>query len=409
MPKYPGVKPLKGGRYRVRVKARDPKTGAMIDERRIVTASSPADAASKRDALRRQIEGAREEGPRLRLAACATSWMASKLPAVRASTRKVYADTLDLHILPALGNHFVDAITADDVVAWRDEQAAQVIGEGERARPVSPVTVNSRLRVLRQLLADVAHEHGLRNPAERVPSLRVPRRRAPKGLEPAELGSVLAKLRELTPKWFPIAFTAAVSGQRWGAVSALEWSQIDEARGVIRFDRAHVRGVLDDQKTSADVEVPLVPELREVLEAQRADLRRREKRRRERREPGTVVLETTAGLEGRWVFPSKRGTLMQPSSLRAPLAAACAAAGVRVISPHGLRYSFNHAAKRIASADVARSITGHTTEEMTIHYDHVTVAEKRAAVAGVVAALRPKAAGGGTSGGTPSDGSESAG
>ena len=409
MQRYPGVSRLPDGRYLLRVKARDPKTGKMSDIRAKVRAASPADAFAKREELRREAERAGEgEAARVRLRACASSWLRSKLPAVRASTRRFYADTLDLHILPALGDHFVDAISADDVIAWRDEQAAQVIGEGDSARPVSPVTVNSRLRVLRQLLADVTHERGLRNPAERVPSVRIPRARKRKGLEPAQLQAALAKLAELTPQWYAIAFTKAVTGQRWGAVSALEWSQIDERRGVIRFDRAHVRGVVDDQKTGADVEVPLVPELREVLEDQRAELRRREKRRRERRDPGTVVLET--GLEGRLVFPSRCGTLMQPSALRKPLRAACEAAGVPVISPHGLRYSFNHAAKRIASADVARSITGHVTEEMTRHYDWIADGEKRAAVAGIVHLVRPGGGtAGGISGGTPGDGSTSAG
>lgn len=408
--RYPGVSPLGEGRYRVRTKARDPKTGKMIDIRAKVRAASPADAFAIKEELRREAERAGSEvRSRPRLAEAALSWLSSKLPAVKASTRRFYTDAVDLHILPALGEHFLDAISADDVIVLRDAWSKETVGKGARARPIRAVTVNGRLRVLRQLLADVLHPYRLPNPAERVDSVREPKRRAPKGLEPAALRAVLDKLRELTPQWYPIAFTKAVTGQRWGAVSALEWPQIDDAikRGSISFDRAHVRGELDDQKTGADVEVPLVPELLDVLEEQRAELRRREKRRRERRNPGTLVLEVK-GLEGRWVFPSTRGTLMQPSSLRAPLAAACRAAGVRVISPHGLRYSFNHAAKRIASADVARSITGHVTEEMTRHYDWIGDGEKRAAVAGVVAALHlARGAGGGTSGGTPDDGDDS--
>ena len=80
------------------------------------------------------------------------------------------------------------------------------------------------------------------------------------------------------------------------------------------------------------------------------------------------------------MFPSRTGGLMQPSSLRTPLRRACLAAGVTPISPHGLRYSFNHAAKRVATHEVVRSITGHVTEEMTAHYDWVVDDEKHAAV-----------------------------
>lgn len=208
---------------------------------------------------------------------------------------------------------------------------------------------------------------------------------------------MLVEMKTSSPDWYPITAVGLLTGQRWGALSALEWSRVDWDRGVILFDRAHVRGVVDDQKTGADVEVPLVPALREILEAQREELRRREKKRRERRAPGTVVLATAIGLEGRLVFPSKHGTLMQPSSLRAPLRAACEAAKVPVISAHGLRYTFNRAMTRITTTEIAQSITGHVTEAMTLHYSWVGNDEKAAALVQVADAL--VGAAGGVSGG----------
>ncbi len=219
-------------------------------------------------------------------------------PALKASTRRLYADTLDLHISPTLGAFFVDAITSTDVVAWRDSQTAK------------PVTVNGRLRI----------------------------------------------------------------------VSALKWSDIDEERKVIRFERAQVRNTVDSTKTDIVKEVPRVPQLTKVLQAHRRAL----------------IAHQAPGLSEGWVFPPRVGTLLQPSSLRTPLAKACASAKVRVISPHGLRYRFNHAAKRIAERDVVRSITGHITDEMTTHYDWVREHEKRGAVASVARLL---CAGGGDAGG----------
>jgi hypothetical protein len=80
--------------------------------------------------------------------------MRGKIPTLKPSTRDKYAVTLDQHILPALGDYYVDAITPDDVLRWRDAQRG-------KAR-----TVNSRLRVLRTLLRDAQAQLGLpRDPA----------------------------------------------------------------------------------------------------------------------------------------------------------------------------------------------------------------------------------------------------
>jgi integrase len=56
----------------------------------------------------------------------------------------------------------------------------------------------------------------------------------------------------------------------------------------------------------------------------------------------------------------------------------------RSFSSHGLRRTANDLIRRIASGEVTRAITGHMTEAMTEHYSHVDVAEKKAAVEGVL-------------------------
>ncbi len=89
---------------------------------------------------------------------------------------------------------------------------------------------------------------------------------------------------------------------------------------------------------------------------------------------------------------------MQPASLRKPLRKALAATDVkRHMSAHRFRHTLNNLLRQLSSGMVARSITGHTTEEMTEHYSHVGIEERRAAVAGVVSLIQ---ATGGTSGGT---------
>ena len=53
------------------------------------------------------------------------------------------------------GDIYLDALESADVVAWRDDMAATPLDpEAEEPRYPSPSSVNSRLRLLRQILAD---------------------------------------------------------------------------------------------------------------------------------------------------------------------------------------------------------------------------------------------------------------
>lgn len=138
--------------------------------------------------------------------------------------------------------------------------------------------------------------------------------------------------------------------------------------------RAHVRGIVGPPKTKASRRRVGIPdELVEVL-------------RRHHREQLAGRRQQSA--EG-WVFPSRVGGLMQPSSARKPLAKAAAAAGLGVRpSSHWFRHTLNRLLRQVEAGVVQRAITGHVTEAMAEHYDHVSMAEKKAAVGRVVALVR---------------------
>src|SRR5690349_25116546 len=135
----------------------------------------------------------------MRLSDYARSWLRTKLPELKPSTADKYASVLDLHILPALGDHFIDAIMPADVLQWRDRQDAR------------PATVNTRLRVLRTLLADAASDLDLiRNPAERTHGVRERRSdEDPNTLSAEQLAKVLAHLEQHEPRWHPLFLTLA--------------------------------------------------------------------------------------------------------------------------------------------------------------------------------------------------------
>jgi hypothetical protein len=103
--KASGIQRIGENRYRVRVDVLDPKTGKRIDVKKVVDAVSTTDAARKRENLRAEIASgeAKKETVRRRFGDAATSWLEAQLPALKKSTADLYADVLDLHIVPFLG------------------------------------------------------------------------------------------------------------------------------------------------------------------------------------------------------------------------------------------------------------------------------------------------------------------
>ena len=113
----------------------------IVRRKKVIAATTMAEASSQRELLRTLLlTGGTTPEHRFRLGEYASSWMSGKIPTLKPSTRDKYAVALDQHILPALGDYYVDAITPQDILQWRDAQRGK------------PRTINSRLRLLRTLL-----------------------------------------------------------------------------------------------------------------------------------------------------------------------------------------------------------------------------------------------------------------
>src|SRR5207244_3290384 len=168
----------------------------------------------------------------------------------------------------------------------------------------------------------------------------------------------------------------ASTGMRACHVSALQWTDIDEAAGVIRVVRKQVEGVVGkvSRGKAAPKEFPLQPELATIL---------REHRQR--------MLEAQApGLDSGWVFPSVRtGKLRGSTSMTKAWKACLKEAGITErFTPHGLRRTFNDMLRQ-ADVDpvISKALIGHVTDEMREHYSTVRLDEKRAAVASALRLL----------------------
>lgn len=335
---------------------RDPKTGNRHKARRQIEADSAKDAAKEREKLRAELEAGATPAQRTQLRAAVSSWLASKLPAWKPSTRRNTASILDRQVLPVLGDFYLDAITPDDVVAWRDAQTG------------APESVNSRLRLLRQVLADVCAPHGLANPAARVPSVRAPldEANAVYYLDAGEARAVLEWLRDSKSwqQWYPLVLTLALTGLRFGEATALRWTDLDGEW--IRVRRAHWKGHVDHPKSRVGVrDVPLAPELAAALEAHK------------------VARKVIAP----YVFVGRTGKLHHNSVLSKPIAAtlkACAIEG-RFPAAHGWRKVHSNLLRQVTDEAVRQALIGHSDADVGVkHYARASDDEKKTAVAKVV-------------------------
>lgn len=355
------------GRYRVRVYFTDPKTGKQRELVRVVEANDIHEASEIRAQLRREaMQGGEDGRPRPRLADYAESWLSGKLPSLKASTRDRYAEVLDVHVLPVLGDHWVDAIERDDLIAWRDSQRGAV------------ETVNGRLRVLLQVLRDAVVDLGLdRDPTLRVESRRVPGGRVTKrkGLDAAELRDLLAAIQQCSPRWYPLVLTLAFTGLRFGEATALRWEDVDLDEGIVRVVRAQWKGHVDHPKAKASRRtVAMAPDLVDVL--------------RKHHEHQKVRPLPTG-----YLFLSNRGTLLYNSVLTKPVRKALEVIAFdfearRFPAAHGFRHTYNNLLRQVAHEQVRQSMMGHADEAMRERYSHVDIGEKRSAAGAVVDLVR---------------------
>lgn len=358
-----GIKEVKPGVFLIRVQKLDPRTGKPVDVRRKIECATLAEAAVAQMRLREEIEKDEKPRERVRLKDYAHSSMLGRLPVLKASTRHRYASDLDQHILPVLGDLYLDALSPEDVHEWFAAEAADK----------APATVNGYLRVLKTLMADAVVQYRLPlNPTGRIRAVPERRRDELESDEPVnmlseeEMGTFLALVRERWPQWYAMVFTQFATARRFGEVSALRWEDIDEEHGVIKIRRAQWRGIVDTPKTGKVVRVPLLPELKDVLREWRQYMVRTQHRH----------------LNSGWIFPSQAGKPHTNASVMRKAFIDCLKqmdVGRR-FSSHGLRRTANDLLRRVSTGEVTRAITGHMTQAMTEHYSHVDVGEKTVAV-----------------------------
>jgi integrase len=207
-------------------------------------------------------------------------------------------------------------------------------------------TINRELAVLKRALRlGERSERVVRRP--HIAMLEENNRR--KGFfEPEEFGALLANLPE---DLCPLARIAYITGWRVPSeLRRLQWRHVDFAVGLLR---------IEDSKNREARQFPFTPELRSILEAQRAR---------------TTAMEEATGQIIPWVFWRRKGPGVgregQPVGLfRRAWITACRKAGIPGKIPHDFRRT---AVRNLERAGVPRSaamaMVGHKTEAIYRRY-----------------------------------------
>ena len=344
-----GIKRVGPNRYDIRVQARDPRSGMKL-ERRDQFVGTKAAAIARQAELRGELRANGRSRPRVRLRAFASTWLASRT--LRPSTQAKYVSNLDHHILPELGDLFVDSILPADIRAFITKKSGELAAN----------TVINMLRLLRAIARDAQADGETKIYfCDRVEAPRAPgySDEDPNLLSAPELARLLAVIPK---RWLPLVLLLAYTGMRWAEVSGLRWEDLDLAAGEIQIRRSNWRGIEGLPKTRGSKRsLPLPQRVVELLQSQSSGL----------------VFPTTKG--------PRRGKARKSNPLGKVLDKACTAAGVTPITTHGLRRTFNDLGRQVADRLVVKSLVGHTTDAMHEHYSRVRMVEKTAAQQTVLA------------------------
>ena len=374
----PGLWQLKSATFLVRVQKVDPRTGRKLNRARRLENVTRAQAMQAMHELRAELEALIVQPAPERevitssesLEHFAKSWLITKLDRndLAPSTANRYAAALD-H-LGWLGDIPLSELTPRDVEQW------MVAG---KKRGYAPGTVNSWLRVIRAALSGALRDRLVSfNAAQQVRAFTVDvDLEDTNSLTNEELLRLLDALRKQDHNVHAAAWTQALTGLRWGEVSALKWEDLDEQARVLKIRRTVCERQLRPLTKTRKARIVGVPEV--LISLLRCHLEQ-------------LVAEQHRGMASGLMFPSLRGTPLGSGRISDALVRARRDAGISTrFTSHGFRRTLTDLLRN-AQVDpvVAAGLTGHETERMRRHYSTVRVADAVDAGDRVMRLLQPQ-------------------
>lgn len=310
----------------------------------------------------------------------------------RPKTYQGYEGVVRLHLIPGLGKKRLAKLTAHEVRAFitRVRQECQCCKHGwdaARATPqccartdadccatrLSPRMVQSIHAVLRNALESAVREELIPRNVARLVQVPAPRYKVNRGLTVPQSKATLKAAAD--QRLAALYVLALFLGLRRGELLGLRWEHVDldQAKLEVVETLQRVGGSLRlvPPKTADSARtVPLPPVCLEAL---------KEHRKRQFTERADAWPDwQDHGL----VFPSRRGTPMEPDNLRRSWAVIRRQAGLEAVRFHDLRHTCVTLLLDLGTPPhVVREIVGHSDIEVTMTiYAHVSLEDKRKAL-----------------------------
>ena len=151
---------------------------------------------------------------------------------------------LRVHLIPRIGNKRLDALTDEDVQQVKSELIV-----------LKPKTVNNVLSVMSKLLK-VAEEWGV---IDEVPCrVRLLKQHAPEMgfFSFAQYAELVRAAEKIDGRTLAAVLLAGDAGLRAGEITALEWSDINFAQGLVTIQRSEWSGLTDTPKSGRSRKFP---------------------------------------------------------------------------------------------------------------------------------------------------------
>lgn len=271
-----------------------------------------------------------------------------KKPYCSVSSRMSYANLLNKYILPSIGEKNLRAVTQRDIQTMLDAHGTMANSMLVKLRCVTHMI----------FAAAIADGYIERNPADcvRIPT-EAKERKKKQVLTKEQRQLIIDKLPTLPEQHRLLVGILYYTGMRVGEACGLYWSDIDLDRNVIHIERdldMQARAI-GDVKTSAAVrDVPIVPELRDILMPCRSV---------------GIVLRSADGKE-----PMYKGALYAAWQMAMRECGLSRSDGRPLFYPHVMRHNFiSMCWERGVDVLAVGRIVGHASAQVTMDiYSHFT-------------------------------------
>jgi integrase len=192
-------------------------------------------------------------------------WRAEMAPQWRRLHREGVDQIFDKHLVPQFGARSLSDLAKPDILTFR---AALAELPGRSGKKLSASRINKVMTLLRQMLTAASERYNTADVCRGIKRLKARRPDVhPFSLE--EVDRIRGAIREDFRHYVAVRF---FTGMRTGEVNGLKWKYVDFERGLIAVREVFSSGEAEENaKNETSLrDIPMLPIVREALEAQRA-------------------------------------------------------------------------------------------------------------------------------------------